>query len=237
MAQDDYYYEIQLTNKQLVFYFMAGAAGLVLSFLAGVMVGRGLENGAAAAEPARTVAEEKIVAEQAPTPTPAPTDFSYPQRLESEKPPEGLEKPAVGSPPAAAATPAPATPATRADATTRADARAPTPVPAPAAPVKPRPPAPTPTPAAHAAAGGLPKPIGSSATVKGYAVQVGAFKDKASADSVVKSLKGRSLPAYTICGLRGCSPSAWASTGTSADAEVVADRLRDEKFKPYIMKQ
>ena len=43
MAQDDYYYEIQLTNKQLVFYFMAGAAGLVLSFLAGVMVGRGVE--------------------------------------------------------------------------------------------------------------------------------------------------------------------------------------------------
>ena len=34
MAQDDYYYEIQLTNKQLVFYFMAGAAFLVMSFLA-----------------------------------------------------------------------------------------------------------------------------------------------------------------------------------------------------------
>ena len=31
MAQDDYYYEIQLTNKQLVFYFMAGAAGLTLA--------------------------------------------------------------------------------------------------------------------------------------------------------------------------------------------------------------
>ena len=45
MAQDDYYYEIQLTNKQLVFYFMAGAAGLVLSFLAGVMVGRGIDGG------------------------------------------------------------------------------------------------------------------------------------------------------------------------------------------------
>ena len=39
--QDDYYYEIQLTNKQLVFYFLAGATGLILSFLAGVMVGRG----------------------------------------------------------------------------------------------------------------------------------------------------------------------------------------------------
>ena len=47
MAQDDYYYEIQLTNKQLVFYFMAGAAGLILSFLAGVMVGRGVDGTAA----------------------------------------------------------------------------------------------------------------------------------------------------------------------------------------------
>ena len=43
VAQDDYYYEIQLTNKQLVFYFMAGATGLILSFLAGVMVGRSVE--------------------------------------------------------------------------------------------------------------------------------------------------------------------------------------------------
>ena len=46
LAQDDYYYEIQLTNKQLVFYFMAGATGLILSFLAGVMVGRGVDQGA-----------------------------------------------------------------------------------------------------------------------------------------------------------------------------------------------
>jgi hypothetical protein len=46
LAQDDYYYEIQLTNKQLVFYFMAGAAGLILSFLAGVMVGRGVDTAA-----------------------------------------------------------------------------------------------------------------------------------------------------------------------------------------------
>ena len=30
MAQDDYYYEIQLNNKQLVFYFLAGATALVL---------------------------------------------------------------------------------------------------------------------------------------------------------------------------------------------------------------
>ena len=55
MAQDDYYYEIQLTNKQLVFYFMAGAAGLILSFLAGVLVGRSVEGSAPGALETRRV--------------------------------------------------------------------------------------------------------------------------------------------------------------------------------------
>ena len=46
MAQDDYWYEIHLSNKQLVFYFMAAATVLILSFLAGVMVGRGVDSAA-----------------------------------------------------------------------------------------------------------------------------------------------------------------------------------------------
>jgi len=71
VAQDDYYYEIQLTNKQLVFYFMAGAAGLVLSFLAGVMVGRGVEGSAMGAGEPRPVTEERVVAEQSPAPAQA----------------------------------------------------------------------------------------------------------------------------------------------------------------------
>ena len=70
LAQDDYYYEIQLTNKQLVFYFMAGATGLILSFLAGVMVGRGVEGTAMGAVEARPVTEERVVAEEAPAPGP-----------------------------------------------------------------------------------------------------------------------------------------------------------------------
>ena len=68
MAQDDYYYEIQLTNKQLVFYFMAGAAGLILSFLAGVMVGRGVEGAAPGTAETQKVAETAAVTE---SPTPA----------------------------------------------------------------------------------------------------------------------------------------------------------------------
>ena len=241
MAQDDYYYEIQLTNKQLVFYFMAGAAGLILSFLAGVMVGRGIDSGAVAAgsEAARPVVEDKVVTEQSPTP--AATDYSYPQRLESERPADGLEKPgAAGATPASGAAPAQRPAVVPRTAATPAARPAATPLPTPpsVAAATPEPVA-RPTPAPHPA-GALPKPIGSSATVKGFAVQVGAFKDKASADSIVKGLKGRGLPAFTVApaahsgGLFTVRVGAYHDRG---DAEAVLERLRDDKFKPYIIKQ
>jgi cell division septation protein DedD len=228
LAQDDYYYEIQLTNKQLVFYFMAGAAGLVLSFLAGVMVGRGVEGSAAGAAETRPVVEDRVVAEQSPVPaagTPAPSDYSYPQRLESDRPEEGLERPGgAGTTPAPTPTPAPraATPA----ATARPAA---TPAATPAAALPP-PPAPR--------AGPLPKALASTAS--GFAIQVGAFKDRASADSVVKSLKARGLPAYTMAPAGRSGGLFTVRVGVyrdRADAEAVQDRLRDDKFKPYILKQ
>src|SRR5262245_23771441 len=119
MAQDDYYYEIQLTNKQLVFYFMAGATGLILSFLAGVMVGRGVDSVAGEVQAARTVQEDRIVAEETPRPVkPATEDLTYAQRLEGDKVEDTLEKPAAAPAakpakpftkiPPKAATPAPA---------------------------------------------------------------------------------------------------------------------------------
>ena len=100
MAQDDYYYEIQLTNKQLVFYFLAGATGLILSFLAGVMVGRGVDQSAGEVQAARPVAEERVVTEETPKPVPsaAAEDLTYAQRLESDKTDDGLEKPKGGTP-------------------------------------------------------------------------------------------------------------------------------------------
>ena len=224
MAQDDYYYEIQLTNKQLVFYFMAGAAGLVLSFLAGVMVGRGVEGSAAGAAETRPVVEDRVVAEQSPAPaagTPAPSDYSYPQRLESDRPEEGLERPGT-----AGTTPAPTpTPVARA-ATPAATAR---PAPTPAATLPP-PPAPR--------AGPLPKALASTAS--GFAIQVGAFKDKASADGVVQSLKARGLPAYTMAPAGRSGGLFTVRVGVyrdRADAEAVQERLRDDKFRPYILKQ
>jgi cell division septation protein DedD len=240
LAQDDYYYEIQLTNKQLIFYFMAGAAGLILSFLAGVMVGRGVEGGnvaAAGTEQTTRIAEDKVVTEQ--TPAPAPTDYSYPQRLESEKGTEGLERPATAS--GAASTAAPGRPA-------------PTVAPTPAARHTPTQPAVLPTPPSRSAAtapaaaapatasasasAGLPKALGPNA--KGFAVQVGAFKDKAGADAIVKSLKSRGLPAFTVTpparsgGLFTVRVGAYRDR---ADAEAVVERLRGDKFQPYVIKQ
>ena len=219
MAQDDYYYEIQLTNKQLVFYFMAGAAGLILSFLAGVMVGRGVDPARAGAG-TQQIAEGKVVSEQ-PVADPTPSDYSYPQRLESDRPAAALERPS----PAATATPAPG----KAAAT-------PTPKPPPAKPVPTPTPPPKPAPARAPAA--LPKALTPDSA--GHAVQVGAFKDKASADSVMRGLQAKGLPAYV-------KPPAPQSGGLftvrvgpyrdRADADVVAARLKADKFKPYIIKQ
>ena len=228
MAQDDYYYEIQLTNKQLVFYFMAGAAGLILSFLAGVMVGRGVEGGAASAPETRPIAEERVVAEPSPAvaaATPAPSDYSYPQRLESERPEEGLDRSRPGG------TPTPTPPPVRPAATPAAAAAKPTPpLPTPPPPAASRPTAP--------AAADLPRALASSA--KGFAIQVGAFKDRASADSIVRSLKARGLPAYALAPAGRSGGLFTVRVGVyrdRADAEAVQERLRDDKFKPYVIKQ
>jgi cell division septation protein DedD len=223
LAQDDYYYEIQLTNKQLVFYFMAGAAGLILSFLAGVMVGRSVEGPGAGAAEARPVVEEKVVAEQSPAPAagaPGRSDYSYPKRLESDHPEEGLEGAGARPTPKPVSRPATPAPAARPTATPAA-----TPTP------------PLPTPPARRAAP-LPKALASTAS--GFAIQVGAFKDKGSAEGVAKSLKARGLPAYVLAPAGSSGGLFTVRVGVyrdRADAEVVADRLRDDKFKPYILKQ
>jgi DedD protein len=245
LAQDDYYYEIQLTNKQLVFYFMAGAAGLILSFLAGVMVGRGVEGGTASASETRPVAEERVVAEASPAvaaATPAPSDYSYPQRLESDRPEEGLERSRPGGKATPIATPPPGAAPVRPAATPAPAAAKPTPAPAAAKPTPtptlPTPPPPVATRPAAPASGPLPRSLASSAA--GFAIQVGAFKDRASADSIVRSLKSRGLPAYVVTPAGKSGGLFTVRVGVyrdRADADAVQERLRDDKFKPYVIKQ
>jgi DedD protein len=249
LAQDDYYYEIQLTNKQLVFYFLAGAIGLILSFLAGVMVGRGVDQ-AGEVQAAQPVREDRIVAEETPKPASSPLtqDLSYAKNLEGEKEADPLE---AGKAPRtadarAASKPAapPVKPAVKpVEKPVEKPAASPATAPSPAekAPVKPSTaPSATPPetlPAVSPSAKG-PKPSGPKATGP-FTIQVGAFKDKATADSVVGRLKGKGFSAYVISpeGADGLYNVRVGHYSARADAERVQAKLRDdEKFKPFIVK-
>jgi DedD protein len=246
LAQDDYYYEIQLSNKQLVFYFMAGATGLILSFLAGVMVGRGVDASAGEVQAARAVPvlEEKVVAEEPPRPAPpAAEDLTYAQRLEADKQEDTLEKarPASGSAAKSLGVPkpAPAKPAPGVAPPALHPATGGTGAPKPAATTPaPKPGSPSTTSAAAPAKPG-PTPKAVAPTAGTFTIQVGAFKDKASADSVVSRLKGKGFAAYVSSpgAAEGLFNVRVGSFAGRADAEHVQGRLRDEeKFKPFIVK-
>ena len=246
MAQDDYYYEIQLTNKQLVFYFMAGATGLILSFLAGVMVGRGVDSVSGEVQAARTVQEDRIVAEETPKPAPKPAteDLTYAQRLEGEKVEDSLERPRPG--PAAAKTgkPGPAFAKIPTPAPAAAPAAKPTPKPdvhagpaAPPARMASNTPAPVTPGAAPGAASAAAAPVGD-VTGGGFTLQVGVFKDKARAEAIVARLRTKGFAP----GIAGGAEGPWVvRTGHYADrasAERDQARLRDEeKLQPFIVKR
>jgi DedD protein len=233
MAQDDYYYEIQLTNKQLVFYFMAGATGLILSFLAGVMVGRGVDTAQGEVQ-ARSVGEERVIAEEPGVKATASPELSYAHRLESERVDTSLEKASppptrtasAGAPPVTVPAPKRATPEKTPPERAPETASSTKPAPAVKIPAKTVP-----------ARTEAPPP----AAEPSFTIQVGAFKDKATADSVVTRLKGKGFAAY-IVSPEGADPGLFVVRvghySARGDAERAETRLRDqEKFKPYIVKQ
>lgn len=212
-GEDEYYYQIELTNKKLIFYFAAGALALVLSFLAGVMVGRGADGPRnTVAEAAR--AEERIVAEPsvdaaaaamiAPSPSASPEDLTYTERLESARVDDTLDRPAVARPrptPAAKPTPSP---------------RA------------------RPTPTARPAAAA---PIATAAAKGTFSVQVGAFQDRGTAESVAGRLKGRGFPAFVSPGgVAGLWNVRVGTYRARPEAERARDRLKNaEKLSPFII--
>ena len=207
MAQDDYFYEIQLTNKQWVFYFMAGATGLILSFLAGVMVGRGVDQGAAEVQAARPVQDERIVSEETPKPAPSAQELTYAQRLEGERTEERLER--VKPSPAAVVRPSPS------------------PVMAAVA-------------ASPAAAGAAPRTAPASAPPAAsgaFALQVGAFKDRATAQSMVVRLKGKGFAAYLVTPQAGLFNVRVGPFASRAEAETAQEQLRGQKLDPFVVKQ
>jgi DedD protein len=242
LAQDDYYYEIQLTNKQLVFYFLAGATGLILSFLAGVMVGRGVDQ-AGEVQAAQPVREDRIVVEETPKPASSPLtqDLSYASRLESEKGTDALEAGKASKTADARtvpqAAPLASKPVERAAPSPPAPAPSEKPVTRPSSAKSPAVAASEPVPSASTPArASKPAPRATGA----FTIQVGAFKDKATADSVVGRLKGKGFSAYVVSpegadgGLFNVRVGHYSAR---ADAEKTQAKLRDEeKFKPFIVK-
>jgi cell division protein FtsN len=231
LAQDDYYYEIQLTNKQLVFYFLAGATLLISSFLLGVMVGRGVDAGGGDVLAAKPVHEDKIVQEEGPKgQASAAPDLTYNQRLESEKPQEDLEKPAS----AESQKPAKASKG-------RGSALAsPTPKPSPKADVSSPEATPSAAPSPKATPSPKPSTDASPATAAAatgpFTIQVGAFKDKASADSIVGRLKGKGYSAFVVATDGDLFNVRVGTYPSKTDAEKAMRQLRDEeKFRPFIV--
>jgi cell division septation protein DedD len=236
LAQDDYYYEIQLTNKQLVFYFMAGATGLVLSFLAGVMVGRGVDSVAGEVQAARTLQEDRIVAEETPKPVrPATEDLTYAQRLEGDKVDDTLERPRPGPAPVkpvkvplATKTPPPAAPAAAAK-----------PAPRPGTAATPGGPPPTRVASSMPPTGTAPVSAPPSAgEAASFTIQVGVFKERARADAIAARLKSKGFAPTISGGAEGPFNVRVGSYADRAAAERDQARLRDEeKLQPFIVKR
>jgi cell division septation protein DedD len=96
---EDGFHEIQLSGKQLVFLFMATTVVLVVTFLCGVLVGRGVQSEAGAEPPSEPVISEAntpppIPAEPPPAGTEAPVDNpTYHTELQKPGPPTAELKP------------------------------------------------------------------------------------------------------------------------------------------------
>jgi cell division septation protein DedD len=224
-------HEIQLNGKQLVFLFMSATVVAVVIFLAGVMVGRGVEapdaaRAAAAGEELIDPTAEPPVATStgATTGSGAPVTtqetLTYASRLESSRPPdENLSPRAEPIAPEASAPPPPAP----------VPAREPTPAPVAAAPA---PAAAAPAPGAAAATD-----VGTEPPGNGFVVQVAATRERSEADNIARRLAGKGYPAFVTTPATG--PRMFrVRVGKYPDrraAETVAGRLeREEQFKPWI---
>ncbi|MGE3955364.1 MAG: SPOR domain-containing protein [Vicinamibacterales bacterium] len=239
-SPDDGFREIQLSGKQLVFLFMAATIVLVVTFLTGVLVGRGVRAERMDTSNADLLNESPQAPErfavQPPTddpttaPPPAPQDEEPAAKapaVPDEQPPEAVPRnepvPAATGTPAADSLRAPSKPAPE---VTR-------PVPAKAEPAKAAPAKAVPAKAEPAKAA----PPSAPPSVGGYAVQVVAVNVRGEADAIVRRLASKSYAAYVETP-KGNSAVFRVRVGpfkTRREAQAMADRLkREEKFKPWV---
>jgi len=230
--EDAGYYEIQLNNKQLVFFFMAGVATSVVIFLCGVMVGRGVRDATLAAGGNSIMSKPQIGRSMKTTVPPADvrSELDFPKRLEAETVDAELQTPAsnpeqlVASVTKSRMTRKKTEPNARAGSTSEVSEEA------SAKPKKSLPKSTRPKRAASADPGVIGGERGA------FTIQVVALKTEQSAASLVKRLKDASYRAYLEPGgSAGLYRVRVGRFDSRVEAEQVAAQLRDvQKFKPYI---
>jgi cell division septation protein DedD len=222
---DDESRGVHLSDKQLVFAFMAAIVATVVVFLFGVLVGRGVQQArgpiaddamtAAEVVPDGAGGEAPAAAGEAPSGSGArgPGDLSYPERLGISPPAEHVK-----------AAPPPVN--------ERARDSAPPEVPA-------EPLGSAPVPAGSSAAGAA-APAAEPPAAARYTVQVAAVKRRDEADGIVKQLKAKGYDAYVFVPAGDDRFDGFrvriGSFKDKRQADALAERLlRDEKrYKPWV---
>ena len=238
-TQEDAYREIQLSGKQLVFWFMAGIVILVVVFLLGMQVGRGVlmarggpgaEATASAREPEPPPPPPSASPASSTLPSTAGEKLSYAERLGAAQPPKESLKPDP-APPVTPPTPRSETPSPPAPASTApAPKNAPATKNAPAA----RNAAATTTPKAPEPAIQSTEPAGA-----GFAIQVAAVREADEADAMVKRLAAKGYSAYVFRPAKsdGIYRVRVGKFKERREADTVAARLqKEEQFKPWIVR-
>lgn len=239
MAEGETQYNIPVSSKQLIVYFVFLVIALSAAFLAGVMVGRNVDS---SPEPTvRDIQDDRVPDEPQATPTPDP--LTYGSALQGDKV-EGLSTGApavtkaatpVGSMPKSTSTSTPTAlpaPTAKSGATPVISRSMPVPAPKPTVEARPTVKAtPKPTPSPRAAGKAAPTPLSR------LTIQVGAFKERAAAEAIVKRLKGKGYSAYLVPVSEGLFNVRVGSFTEREDAERILNKLEtQEKFKPFIVK-
>jgi cell division septation protein DedD len=210
---DDRSRGVHLTDKQLVFVFMAATVAAVVVFLCGVLVGRGVQAARGPVPDATMVTPTQVIADGAgaegAAPAPAPAgktaagrgasetgDLPFSAHLDKSPPPEQLKTPPAAAPPA----------------------------------VEP----PGPPEAAEEAA-----PQEADAGSGEFTVQVAAVKKKSEADAVIRRLKTHGFDAYVFTpdgnDKLGVLRVRVGHFKTRPEAEALARRIeREDKSKPWV---
>jgi cell division septation protein DedD len=220
------FYEIQLNNKQLVFFFMAAVAIAVVVFLCGVMVGRGVHDATLAASGTSIIsgpgASQSM--QSAVAPADVRRELDFPQRLEADQPEAELESQASSPETLVAKVKKKTVSKQSSSPITENASESEPPAPATPAPVRPNAGSPSPEPTL----------IGSDTGA--FTIQVVALKTEQAAESLVNRLREARYRAYLEPGgSAGLYRVRVGRFDSRAEAEQVSAKLRDvEKFKPYI---